>query len=214
MLAGIAISLASFISLSMPVLTTRITAGSIPFGFIEFYAVIVMALFGAIKLVIPPILGNVSFGRFPAIGTRELYVFIRSEARAVVTELEVAFRRAKAFAVFPFSVFVLFAALLACSYFRNSPSMGHAIRVGYGTSVRTIFTGAVFPIIKFYSGRGNKKSFSAGLAYQQDRHQKILPTKDVRLVILEWGRPAVGSWLFGTGSYSVPSPIGIIPQVG
>lgn len=214
MLAGVFIALACLVALAMPVLAAHIAAGSIPFRFINGDAVIVVALLGTVEIAITSVLGLVSFGRLTAISAGEFDKRFRLAQGAAISRFVVALRRTVTLAVSALYVWVWLATLFAGSCFRRGAAMGHALRVGNGTRIRTIFTWWMRGVVMLYSRLRGVESLFTSLTNQCDWHQKILPTKDGRHVFTGWGRPAVGSRLFGTVHEAVPSPCGIIPQPG
>lgn len=214
MLACVLIALTSLVSLPVPVLTTRVAASSIPIGFVYGNAVIEMALLRTVEMTIVSVLGLVSFGLLAAISASEFDVRFGPLARSIQPILIVALRGAKSLSALALYVWVLLATLFTGFCFWRGTAMGHALRVGDGASIGTVFPWHIRGTVSFCCRWGYEKVFPAGFTNQSNGHQKILPTKDGRLVVASWGRPAVGSRLFGTVHEAVSSPCGIIPQQG
>lgn len=210
--ASVAVALACLIALPMPVGAAVVPILFSPFACILLYAVFVVALLGAVEIDIASILRLVSLGGLAAIGAGELDQGVGPTKGAVAAGGIIALWRTEPLTVSTLAVLVLFAAMGARSEFGRGAAMGHALRIGQGARIRTVFSRPI-GAISFCGRWVGAKAVSAGLTDKSNRHQKILPTKDVRLVS-QWGRPAVGSRLFGTVHEAVPSPCGIVPQRG
>lgn len=214
MLAGVFIALAGLVALPMPILAAILPVSIFPIASIGLYPMFIVTLRRAIQVFISSVLrwgACCHFATIGAIKTNWLNIaaVIRSKASGMVARL-----RAILFAVFTVNIFVFFAAMLALFDGWFCAAVCHSFRIGKSAIVRTVLsTGMLTTSIK--NGRwGNGELFTASLTRQLDWHQKILPTKDGRLVVTGWGRPAVGSRLFETVHEAVSSPCGIIPQRG